>query len=115
MTNYGSIPTTFSVTGVPSIPYSNLAYNSRAKDRFQDDIGTLRPWKLMLNLCSVRIPGTLDDALSRLRTNSPYFRMNYALIALGILFLGLFWHPISLIVFIAAMAWWMFVYFLSDE
>ncbi|CAN1168749.1 PRA1 family protein F2 [Linum perenne] len=120
MTNYGTIPTTTTTSSaaagsVPSIPYSNLAYISRAKDRLQDGIGTLRPWKSMLNLRSLRIPGTLADALSRLRTNSAYFRMNYALISLGILFVSLLWHPISLIVFIAAMAGWLFVYFLRDE
>ncbi|CAN0877998.1 PRA1 family protein F2 [Linum grandiflorum] len=122
MTNYGTIPTTTAASaaggsgsGALSIPYSNLAYISRARDRIQDGIGTLRPWKSMLNLHSLSIPKTLADAISRLKTNSDYFRMNYALITLGILFLSLLWHPISLIVFIAAMAAWLYLYFLRDE
>ncbi|CAI0392160.1 unnamed protein product [Linum tenue] len=111
MTNYGTIPTSSAATG-----FSNLAYISRAaKDRIRDGLGTLRPWKSMLDFRSLGLPGTLADAIGRLKTNSAYFRMNYAVIVLGILFLSLLWHPISLIVFIAAMAGWLFLYFLRDE
>ncbi|CAN1218044.1 PRA1 family protein F2 [Linum perenne] len=120
MTNYGTIPTSSSAGASPSevsgsSPYSNLAYISRAKDRIKDGLGTMRPWKLMLELRSIGLPANISDALGRLKTNSAYFRMNYAIIVLGILFLSLLWNPISLIVFIASMAAWLFLYFLRDE
>ncbi|CAI0462139.1 unnamed protein product [Linum tenue] len=107
MTNYGTIPT--------SSGGGSSAYISRAaKDRIRDGLGTLRPWKSMLDIRSFGLPGNIANAIGRLKTNSAYFRMNYAAIVLGILFLSLLWHPISLIVYIAAMAGWLFLYFLRD-
>ncbi|XP_022715134.1 PRA1 family protein F2-like [Durio zibethinus] len=110
MTSYGTIPTSSS----PG-PSTNLEYLSRAKERIKEGLGARRPWKLMFNIGSINIPGSLSEAISRVTTNVAYFRMNYAMIILVILFLSLLWHPISLIVFIVMMAAWLFLYFLRDE
>ncbi|KAL7162607.1 hypothetical protein ACSBR2_042987 [Camellia fascicularis] len=109
MTNYGTIPTSSSPGS------ANLEYISRAKERLKSGLGARRPWKEMVNLHSIGLPGGFGDAFSRIRTNLGYFRMNYAIIVLLILFLSLLWHPISLIVFIIMMAVWLFLYFLRDE
>ncbi|XP_060205869.1 PRA1 family protein F3-like [Lycium barbarum] len=108
MTNYGTIPT--SSSGPP-----NVEYISRAKQVIREGLGTRRPWKEMFNLHSIKLPSSIRDAFSRIKTNFSYFQMNYALIVLGIVFLSLLWHPISLIVFIVLMAVWLFLYFLRDE
>ncbi|PON96129.1 Prenylated rab acceptor [Trema orientale] len=108
MTNYGAIPTS-------SSPSANLEYISRAKDRLKAGLGTRRPWKLMYDVRSLGLPGGLRDAIARVRTNAAYFRTNYAIVVLAILFLSLLWHPISLIVFVVMMAVWLFLYFLRDE
>lgn len=106
-TTYGTIPTS---------PPPNLEYISRAKQRIKAGLGMRRPWKAMFNFRSLKVPGGgLPEALSRIRINVSYFRMNYAMVALLILFLSLLWHPISLIVFLVLMAAWLFLYFLRDE
>ncbi|GMI86069.1 PRENYLATED RAB ACCEPTOR 1.F2 [Hibiscus trionum] len=110
MTNYGTIPTSSS----PG-PSSNTDILSRAKERIKEGLGHRRPWKLMFNIRSFNFPGNLSEAISRVRSNVAYFRMNYAIIVLSILFLSLLWHPISLIVFVAMMAAWLVLYFLRDE
>ncbi|KAE8715114.1 PRA1 family protein F2 [Hibiscus syriacus] len=110
MTNYGTIPTSSSAG-----PSANIEYLSRAKERIKEGLADRRPWKLMFNIRSFNFPGNISDAISRVRSNVAYFTMNYAMIVLFILFLSLLWHPVSLIVFAAMMAAWLFLYFLRDE
>ncbi|KAL5057034.1 hypothetical protein RYX36_028638 [Vicia faba] len=108
MTTYGTIPTS-------SSPPTNLEYITRAKERIKAGLGTRRPWKLMFTLRSFNLPSGFPDAVSRVKTNIGFFQMNYAILILIVLFLSLLWHPISLIVFVALMAAWLFLYFLRDE
>ncbi|KAI3814930.1 hypothetical protein L1987_14579 [Smallanthus sonchifolius] len=108
MTTYGTIPTS-------SSGGTNLEYLSRAKERIKTGLGTRRPWKEMFNLGSINFPHNVSEAFPRIKTNTGYFRMNYAIIILFILFLSLLWLPISLIVFVVLMAAWLFLYFLRDE
>ncbi|RVW51889.1 PRA1 family protein F2 [Vitis vinifera] len=109
MTTYGTIPTS-SAGDSPS-----LEFVSRAKERLRSGLATRRPWKEMFNIRSIGLPINFPDAVNRVKTNISFFRMNYVIIVLLILFLSLLWHPISLIVFIVMMAVWLFLYFLRDE
>ncbi|KAK1578308.1 hypothetical protein Q3G72_029236 [Acer saccharum] len=110
MSTYGTIPTSSS----PGAS-NNREFISRAKERIQSNLGSRQPWKIMFDYHSVNFPKKFPEALSRIRFNVAYFRMNYAIIVLLVLFLSLLWHPISLIVFIIMMAAWLFLYFLRDE
>lgn len=69
----------------------------------------------MIDIHSIRLPSSFSDAFGRLRTNIGFFRVNYAIVALFILFLSLLWHPISLLVFSVMTLLWVFFYFLRDE
>ncbi|KAK9078348.1 hypothetical protein SSX86_002405 [Deinandra increscens subsp. villosa] len=112
MTTYGTIPTS---SGGATGTGTNLEYLSRAKERIKTGLGTRRPWKEMFNFRSINLPHSVSEAFPRIKTNIGYFRMNYAIITLVILFMSLLWHPISLIVFLVLMAAWLFLYFLRDE
>lgn len=107
-TTYGTIPTS-------SSGGTNFGFLSRAKHQLKSGLGTRRPWKQMFQIHSISFPSGFNDAIGRIKTNVGYFRMNYVIIVLLILFLSLLWHPISLIVFVALMAVWLFLYFLRDE
>ncbi|KAG9455698.1 hypothetical protein H6P81_000206 [Aristolochia fimbriata] len=107
MTTYGTIPT--------APPGTNLEFISHAKERAKSALATRRPWKEMVHLHAFGIPSSLREAVSRVRTNLAYFRMNYAMFVLLVVFLSLLWHPVSLIVFVVMMAAWLFLYFLRDQ
>ncbi|XP_051147603.1 PRA1 family protein F2-like [Andrographis paniculata] len=111
MTSYGTIPTSSS----PSGPPVNLEYITRAKERIKAGLGTRRPWREMFRFHSFSLPRSFREVVSREKTNLGYFQMNYVIVVLGIVFLSLLWHPISLIVFIVMLAIWLFLYFLRDE
>ncbi|GAB4837810.1 hypothetical protein Ancab_027334 [Ancistrocladus abbreviatus] len=112
MTTYGTIPTAGNPT--PSTT-TNLQFISRAKERIRSGLGTRRPWQEVFAIHSFSLPSSINESLLRIRTNLSYFRNNYIVVILLVLFLSLLWHPVSLIVFIATMAAWLFLYFLRDE
>ncbi|GMH13720.1 hypothetical protein Nepgr_015561 [Nepenthes gracilis] len=110
MTTYVTIPTASN----PSPP-ANLEFVSLVNERIRSGLRKRRPWAEMMLTSFFSIPPSFDDALQRIYTNLSYFRINYAIVSLLILFLSLLWHPISLIVFIVMMAAWLFLCFLRDK
>ncbi|KAH7572151.1 hypothetical protein JRO89_XS04G0211700 [Xanthoceras sorbifolium] len=110
MTSYGTIPADSSPT-----PSSSLSFIVRAKDRIQSSLGEPRPWKEMIQAHSFNLPTTLSDSIQRIRTNVAFFRINYAIIVLFLLFVSLLWTPISLAALVLLVVLWLFLYFLRDQ
>lgn len=108
MTNYGTIPTS-------SSPAVKLDYVSLAREHLNAGLAARRPWGQMFDTNRFGLPGSVAEATARVSANAAYFLTNYAISALAILFLGLLWHPISLVVFFAAMAAWLYLYFMRQE
>ncbi|KAL2238797.1 UNVERIFIED_CONTAM: PRA1 family protein F2 [Sesamum indicum] len=112
-----------SSTGYSSLPPYNGAGGSggsgvffRAKSRTQSLFAMRRPWReLLAHPASYSIPYSFSDFASRLKRNLGYFRVNYAMIVLFILFLSLVYHPISMIVFLIVFLFWFLLYFFRDE
>ncbi|GAB2219675.1 hypothetical protein Droror1_Dr00007312 [Drosera rotundifolia] len=110
-TTYGTIATD---SPPPSTAASNVETFTRAKDRLRSAVARRRRWSELVALRSLSFPSSFSDSLLRIRTNVAYFRSNYLIVILLILFLSLLWHPISLIVFLAVLLAWLFLYFLRE-
>ncbi|KAJ0255397.1 PRA1 family protein B1 [Hirschfeldia incana] len=112
-----STPPTLPVTNQPP-PQSQPPINtpavrtffSRLSTSIRDGLSQRRPWAELVDRSSMARPESLTDALSRIRKNLAYFKVNYAAVVSLVLAFSLFSHPLSLLVLLALLSAWMFLY-----
>ncbi|XP_022751733.1 PRA1 family protein F2-like [Durio zibethinus] len=106
MTTYGTIPT--------ELPPSTT-FIFPAREEILSALGSRRQWKEMIKIQAISLPSNLNNSIQRIRTNAAFFRMNYVIVIMFLLFLNLLWHPVSLIVLIILIVAWLFLYLLRDN
>ncbi|KAA8544902.1 hypothetical protein F0562_019703 [Nyssa sinensis] len=106
---YGTVPTT------TRQPPSTSTFFSSARAQARTLIATRRPWREFFEFSSFSLPLNYADVMARIRRNLNYFRVNYAMVMLLILFLSLIYHPVSMIVFLIVFVAWFFLYFFRDD
>ncbi|KAL6312698.1 hypothetical protein AAG906_008885 [Vitis piasezkii] len=106
-----SISSSSGYRNIPSPSTSAPQFNVRA----QSSPATRRPWRQFADLSSFSRPYAAGEITIRVKRNVSYFRVNYVMMALFILFLSLLWHPVSMIVFLIVFLGWFFLYFFRNE
>ncbi|KAG6774552.1 hypothetical protein POTOM_021907 [Populus tomentosa] len=103
-------------------PYDSLpstagpsTFLTRSADTTTNFFATRRPWRELIEFSSFTRPLSFGEATIRVKRNLYYFRVNYTMIILFILFLSLLWHPLSMIVFLIVFVAWFFLYFFRDQ
>uniref|UniRef100_A0A2P2P5H4 PRA1 family protein n=1 Tax=Rhizophora mucronata TaxID=61149 RepID=A0A2P2P5H4_RHIMU len=102
-------------SGSPVPSSTTATFVSRATASTAAFFATRRPWRQLANLSSLSRPYNFAEAILRIKRNIFYFRVNYAMVVLFIVFLSLLWHPVSLIVYLIVLVAWFFLYFFRDE
>uniref|UniRef100_A0A1J3CI00 PRA1 family protein n=1 Tax=Noccaea caerulescens TaxID=107243 RepID=A0A1J3CI00_NOCCA len=86
------------------------SFFSRLTTSIRDGLSQRRPWTELVDRSSMARPESLTDALSRIRKNLAYFKVNYVAIVSLVLAFSLFSHPLSLLVLVGLLGGWMFLY-----
>ncbi|XP_004240888.1 PRA1 family protein B3 [Solanum lycopersicum] len=94
-------------------PISTPAFRSfisRLSSSIRQGFAQRRPWLELLDRTSFARPDSVAEAASRIRKNFSYFRVNYVTLLAGVLALSLLSHPFSLLVLLALLGGWFFLY-----
>ncbi|KAK6804779.1 hypothetical protein RDI58_002563 [Solanum bulbocastanum] len=125
LSNYGTLPTSTPPASPQTTPHSARKpprpplprppqpQPPRPSTVTRSDPATRRSWRVFFDYTIISLPYNYSEAITRVRRNLNYFRVNYAMVILVILFLSLVYHPISMIVFLAISVAWL--YYFSEE
>lgn len=113
MTSYGTIPTSTLPQEHALFSSSTEQFVTQAKERIKSGLGSRRAWHQVL--IPPTMPDSFNEVLNRITTNFSYFYINYAIIALLVLFLSLLWHPGTLVILVFMISVWLFLYILREN
>lgn len=106
-------PTASSGAAASTAPVSNPAFRtfvSRLSATVRGGLAQRRPWLELVDRSAMSRPDSVSDAVSRIRKNLTYFRVNYATLVALVVCLSLISHPFSLIVLASLLSAWAFLY-----
>ncbi|KAJ4833045.1 PRA1 protein B3 [Turnera subulata] len=86
------------------------AFLSRLSSTLRNSLSQRRPWYELVDRSSLSRPDSLTEAASRIRKNLPYFKVNYTILLGAVLAVSLLSHPFSLLLLLALLAAWAFLY-----
>ncbi|KAK4739055.1 hypothetical protein R3W88_002752 [Solanum pinnatisectum] len=122
LSNYGTLPTSTPPASPQTTPHSARKpprpplprppqpQPPRPSTVTRSDPATRRSWRVFFDYTIISLPYNYSEAITRVRRNLNYFRVNYAMVILVILFLSLVYHPISMIVFLAISVAWLYYF-----
>ncbi|PKA50584.1 PRA1 family protein B4 [Apostasia shenzhenica] len=110
----GTVSSVSSGTAAPSsAPVATPAFRlflSHLHESVRRSLSDRRPWSELIDRSAFSRPDSLSEATSRVRKNFAYFRVNYLTVIAFVLALSLVSHPVSLLVLLALLASWCFLY-----
>ncbi|KAL7582674.1 hypothetical protein Lser_V15G44063 [Lactuca serriola] len=83
---------------------------SRMTATLRESFAQRRPWFEIIDRSNFSRPETFSEAVSRVRKNLSYFRVNYSAILAVFVALSLLSHPISLFFFVGVVWAWLYLY-----
>ncbi|XP_039007719.1 PRA1 family protein B4-like [Hibiscus syriacus] len=112
-----SAPPVLSVSNVQSadqpqvVPVSAFrTFFTHINDYLRNGLSQNRPWAELADRSAFTKPESFSEATLRLRKNYSYFRINYLFVVGLILALSLLSHPFSLLLLLALLFSWIFLY-----
>ncbi|XP_050211033.1 PRA1 family protein B3-like [Mercurialis annua] len=83
---------------------------SRLSSSIRQGFSQRRPWSELIDRTALIRPDSVSDAVSRIRRNITYFKVNYITLLGFVLALSLLSHPFSLVVLLVLLGGWIFLY-----
>lgn len=91
------------------------AFLSHAHEAAKFALAQRRPWAEMVDRNAFAKPESFSEAVTRVRKNMGYFRINYIICLLVFVGSSLFWHPFSLLSLSVIVAAWAYLYMVRRD
>ncbi|XP_021908696.1 PRA1 family protein B4-like [Carica papaya] len=107
-------PATITATSATSQPPiatpAFRAFVNHITESVRQGLSQRRPWAELVDRSAFSKPESFSDAVLRVRKNYTYFKVNYLSAVVLIVAFSLLTHPISLIILLALLSSWLFLY-----